>query len=131
MSGKRKILIVDDEEGFCRLVRLNLERTGKYLVSMEHTGTKALGQARAFVPDLVLLDVILPDRDGFEVYRDIRSDPSFKDLPVIFLTASVVKDESDPPSLISGYGAPFLPKPVATDELIACIEQLLEKRRES
>jgi DNA-binding response OmpR family regulator len=131
MSEKRKILIVDDEESFCRLVKLNLERTGKYLVSMEHTGTKALGQARAFAPDLVLLDVILPDRDGFAVYRDIRSDSSLKDVPVIFLTASVVKDESGPPSPIPEYGAPFLPKPVGTDELVCCIEKLLEKGRES
>lgn len=62
--NKRRILIVDDEPSFVRLLKLNLERTGQFTVKEEHDGTKALPVATEFRPDLILLDMVMPKIDG-------------------------------------------------------------------
>jgi two-component system, OmpR family, response regulator len=123
MSLKR-LLLVDDEEPFTRLVKLNLEETGRYTVRIENDGAKALATAREFAPDLILLDVIMPDADGGEIAARIKADSALKTVPIIFLTAAVSQKELDGPSGMIG-GRMFIAKPVNKRSLIELIDQQL------
>ena len=119
----RRILIVDDEAGFTRLLKLTLEGTKRYLVKEENDGSQALAAARQFRPDLVLLDIVMPKMDGGDVARQIKSDPSLKDVKVIFLTAIVSQREQAGLDAIGGY--PFMAKPVSLAALTEMIEETL------
>jgi len=118
--GKKRILLVDDEPSFTRVLKLCLEKTGSYEVREENRGTMAMATARQFKPDLILLDVVMPDIDGGEIASGIMADENLKDTPIVFLTAAVAKDEE---GVISGH--PFLAKPVDTEEVIKRIEKSL------
>jgi CheY-like chemotaxis protein len=119
----KRILIVDDESGFTRLLKLTLEKTGDYLVQEENDGTRAHAAAREFKPDLILLDIVMPKIDGGDVASKIKADPSLSEIPIIFLTAIVSKKEAVSSDLIGGF--PFLAKPVSLETLIHCIEEHL------
>lgn len=120
----KKILVVDDEAGFARLLKLNLEKTGKFEVQTENKGSQALNTARSFRPDLILLDIIMPDVDGSEVANRLKSDPGTRNIPILFLTALVKNKEVETTSGTIG-GHIFLAKPITTDELIKNIETVL------
>lgn len=116
---KKRIFIVDDESGFTRLLKLTLERTGKYTVREENDGTKAWLAAREFAPDIVFLDIVMPKIDGGDVAQQIRSDPALASVPIIFLTAIVSERETS--KEIGGF--PFLAKPVSLEAISACIAE--------
>ncbi|KPK97776.1 MAG: histidine kinase [Omnitrophica WOR_2 bacterium SM23_72] len=122
---KKKILIIDDEEAFTRMIKLNLEATGLYEVSEENRGTQGVAAAKAVCPDLILLDIIMPDLDGMMVARNLKDDPATKDIPVVFLTVVVQKKETEGSSSIIG-GYPFIAKPVNTQELIDCLGKYIK-----
>lgn len=123
---KRRILIVDDEVSLTRLIKLNLEKTGKYDVLAENRGARALGTCREFKPDLVLLDIIMPDAEGSFVAAQIRNDGCFKNTPIIFLTATVLREEIENHNhVIDGY--PCISKPVGLNELLKHIEENLQR----
>lgn len=117
---KRRILIVDDESGFNRLLKLVLERTGRYLVREEDDATTAVAVARQFEPDLILLDFVMPKIDGGSVARRIRADAQLGETPIVFLSATVLKTEGDPPMQIAG--CPAIPKPIGVEDLVEAIE---------
>lgn len=119
--SKKRIFIVDDESGFTRLLKLTLERTGRFEVREENDGTKAWLAAREFNPDIIFLDVVMPKIDGGDVAQQIRSDPSLAKIPIIFLTAIVSAKEGG--QEIGGF--PFLAKPVSLDAIVKCIESHL------
>ena len=119
---KTRILIIDDEPGFTRMVKLNLEKTGEFEVREENRAPNALVAAREFKPDLILLDVIMPTMDGGDVYAHLRKDRQLKNTPVLFLTATVSKNEAGSHGLTSG-GALFLAKPVSVEGLIQRIRE--------
>ena len=123
---KKRILIVDDEEAFGQMVKLNLEETGEYEVRIELKGAQALAATRAFKPDLILLDIIMPDVDGGEICQRIQSDEGLKDIPIVFLTAIINEKELGSQGSIIG-GHPFLAKPVSKKKLIDCIEKNIRK----
>lgn len=116
---KKRIFIVDDESGFTRLIKLTLEKTGRYTVQEENDGTKAWLAAREFLPDIVFLDIVMPKIDGGDVARQIRSDPTLSHVPIVFLTAIVSQKETGHD--IGGF--PFLAKPVSLDTVTRCIEE--------
>jgi CheY-like chemotaxis protein len=120
---KKRILIVDDESGFTRLLKLTLEKTEKYTVLEQNDGTKARDTAREFKPDLILLDIVMPKIDGGDVAAQIKADPQLQDVRIVFLTAIVSKNESIPGGMIGGL--PFLAKPITLEGLIQCIEENL------
>lgn len=120
--AKQRILIIDDEKGFTRMVKLNLEKTGNFEVREENRAPSALMTAREFKPDLILLDVIMPTLDGGDVYAQLQKDRHLKKTPVVFLTATVSKNEAGMHGLNSG-GALFLAKPVSVENLIQCIRE--------
>lgn len=121
---KKKILVVDDEPQLTRMVKLNLERTGNYEVREENLGSRAVEAAREFRPDVALLDIMMPDMEGSDVAAAFRDDPILSYVKIVFLTAIVTKDETQPTGSTIG-GNVFLAKPVKTDDLIACIEDVL------
>ena len=110
----KKILIVDDESGFTRLIKLTLEKTGDYQVLEVNDGMQAWNIAREFRPDLILLDIVMPKIEG---------DPLLKDARIVFLTAIVSEKETVPGGLIGGF--PFISKPVSLDTLVRTIEENL------
>ncbi len=118
---KKKILVVDDEAGLTRMVKRGLEATGKYLVMEENKGKNAIAAAIQFKPDLVILDVMMPDLDGGTVAAALAEIRELKHVPVVFLTAIVTKGETAPTGSFIG-GHTFLAKPVDLKNLITCIE---------
>ena len=120
------ILIIDDEVSFTRMVKMNLEKTGTFDVRVENRAAAALPAAREFRPDLVLLDVIMPNMDGGDVAKQIKRDRNLKTTPIVFLTATVSKREAGEVGLNSG-GELFLAKPVSVEALIACINEHVRK----
>ena len=118
---KKRILVVDDEASFTRLLKLNLEQTGLYEVQTENQALEALATARAFKPDLILLDVMMPGQDGGAIAARLRESPSLKEAPIIFLTAAVKKEEVASHKGQIG-GLPFLAKPVDLDDLLKHLE---------
>ena len=128
--AKKRILVIDDEVSFARMVKINLEKSGGFEVRVENAAVAALTAARDFKPDLILLDVIMPNMDGGDVARQIKRDRNLKQTPIIFLTASVSKREAGDGGLNSG-GELFLAKPVSVEALISCINEHLPAGGES
>ena len=119
---KKKILIIDDEENFCSLLKKNLEKTNEFEVYAATNGDDGVKLAKELKPDLILLDIIMPEMDGGDVISLIRADNSIKDTPVVFLTSLVRKDEvSAQAGFTKGYA--LLAKTVTVGELIACIKE--------
>ena len=121
---KKKILIVDDEPGITHMVKLALEQTGHYEVFEENKATRGVESARIYSPDLVILDVTMPDVSGLQVANMMKADTLLKNLPIIFLTAIVTREESH------GEGwrenVIYIRKPATLPELINGIEQSIE-----
>src|SRR4029077_4122454 len=120
---RKRILIVDNDLNTTHLVKVLLEKTGYYLVLEENDATKAHHNARNFRPDLILLDVVMPETDGGEVAAQIEADPELQNTPIVFLTTLVTRAEAK--SGLSIQGHPILAKPVSIPELINAIEQYL------
>jgi len=120
----KKILVVDDEVVLTKMVKMNLERTGNYNVTTENMGSHALQAAREFKPDLIFMDVMMPDLSGDEAIAAIREDKELSSIPYVFMTAIVSKAETAELGNNIG-GNEFLAKPVKTEELIAVIEKIL------
>jgi len=117
----RRILVVDDEERMVRFIRLNLEYDG-FRVVEAFNGTQAIEEVRNSLPDLVLLDIMMPDIDGFEVLRVVREISS---VPVIMLTA---KGEEDDRVRGLEYGADdYITKPFSPRELVSRVRAVLRR----
>ncbi len=92
MTNKKKILIIDDERITTELVQVYLERYD-FEVICAYDGAEGLEVARAEKPDLILLDIVLPKKDGFAVCEELRSDPDFKDVRIIMFTAKGLSED--------------------------------------
>ena len=126
IKDKPCILIVDNNGDFTRSAKLALEKTGRYFVFEENDATKAHQTALTLKPDLILLDVSMPETDGGEVAARIQSDPALHGTPIVFLTALVTEAETRSGLRIQGH--PFLAKPISIPELVAGIEANLPVR---
>jgi CheY-like chemotaxis protein len=122
-DSARRILIVDNDKSTTHLVKILLEKTGRYLVFEENDSTRSHQTARDFRPDLIFLDVVMSGRDGGEIAAQFRADPELQNTPIIFLTALVTRAEANAGLHIDGH--PFLAKPINIPELINTIEGYL------
>ena len=122
--GKKKILIIDDEQGITRLLKFALEKTGLYEVTGENEGTKALTSIRSVKPDLLILDVNMPEAKGAEIAVILKEDASLRSLPIIFLTGNVSDEEAEAGQKISGY--PAMGKPINMEKLLERIAKSLQ-----
>ncbi|MCE5323789.1 response regulator [bacterium] len=121
-----KVLIVDDEEDILRLVEYNLAKEG-YSTETVTTGELALIGARASLPDLILLDLMLPGVDGLNVCRILRSDPVTKAIPIIMLTAK--GEESDIVAGLELGADDYITKPFSPKVLIARVKAVLRREK--
>jgi len=120
---KPRILIIDNNRDFTLSAKLGLERTGRYSVWEENEPARAHQTAQRIKPDLILLDIAMPEIDGGEVAARIESDPTLHRTPIVFLTALVTRAEARSGLQIDGH--PFLAKPISIPELVAGIERTL------
>jgi CheY-like chemotaxis protein len=121
---KKRILVVDDEVSFTRLLKLNLEQTDDYEVQIENGGERVLKAAREFRPDLILLDVVMPGMVGNEVADRLRADTEVQATPVVFLSAALgKKSATENQGCFGGY--PFIAKPASLHEIVDGIENSL------
>ncbi len=127
--GRKKILIVDDEKGFTNMLSLNLESTGDYEVCVENEAVHAMESVCQFNPDLILLDVVMPNLEGPDVARQIRNNKDFSDIPILFLTATVTKEEVDQSDGCIG-GNSFVAKPSSLEDLLGAIRKNIEESSE-
>ena len=129
IKEKALILIIDNNRDFAHSAKRALERTGRYIVYEENDASKAHQTAQGLKPDLILLDIAMPETDGGQVAARIESDPTLHRTPIVFLTALVTKAETKSGLQIQGH--PFLAKPISIPELVAGIEQSLPARAAS
>lgn len=121
---KKKILMVDDDLDFSHLVKTKLQETGKYDVHVENLGSLGHQAAKMFKPDLIVLDVSMPDMDGSEVAEQIRDDKDIKDTPIVFLTSIVNEKEVDSRSGLIG-GRRFIAKTASIQKILDSIESII------
>ena len=121
---RKKILVVDDDADLVELLSFNLKQAG-YLIGTASNGVDALKKARALEPNLIVLDVMMPELDGFAVCEILRRDPTTSSIPIMMLTAL-----SSELGRVAGLGSgatDFVTKPFSPRLLVQRIEELLQK----
>jgi CheY-like chemotaxis protein len=119
----KQILIVEDKPASRELLRTVLERQG-YGVAEAEDGDDALVKLREYVPDLVLLDLQMPARNGYDVLKEIRKDPRLAQVPVVAITANAMPEDREK-VLAAGFTG-YIPKPVALARLREEVHRLLD-----
>jgi CheY-like chemotaxis protein len=121
---KKKILLVDDEKNFCTLLKMNLEKRGPFEVLTTSNPQEVLKLAKAIKPDLILLDILMPEMDGMTLAAALKGDEDTKDILTGFLTALV--NEEDVRDMKGKAGANyFFSKLGTTEELMKAISGIL------
>ena len=119
-----KILIVDDEQDFVQLLKTRLE-LNHYEVVTAFDGREGLKKAKQDKPDLIILDILMPNVDGIAMAAEVRKDPEIKHIPIVYLTCLVDKKEIKQQGIIGGEI--FLAKPLDAKVLLQTLEKLLKK----
>jgi two-component system alkaline phosphatase synthesis response regulator PhoP len=123
-TSKQKILIVDDEPDILELIEYNLKKEG-YQVFIAHNGQEAVAEAKRSLPDLIVLDIMMPKMDGIEACRIMRTMPEFKNTFMVFLTA-----RSEEYSEIAGFNVgadDYIAKPIKPRALVSRINAILRR----
>lgn len=108
------------------MVKLALQETGNYEVEEQNESSQALLTARRFRPDLIFLDVMMPDVDGGDIAQQIEADPCLRGTPIIFLTSLVSKNEATSAPLLGGYH--FIAKPARMSQIVSCADEILRPK---
>jgi len=124
-EGAPRILVVDDEDDLLELVRYNLAKSG-YQISCVSSGEDALSHARQWIPDLIVLDLMLPAVDGLEVCRRLKADAKTREIPIIMLTAK--SEESDVVRGLERGADDYITKPFSPRVLAARVKALLRRQ---
>ena len=122
-NEKPRILIVDNNSQFARSARLVLDQSGKYVACSVVDPRRALETARSFKPDLVIVDLIMPQEDGIEVATQLEADSALHGVPIVFLTSLITSEEAKDGRRV--YGHRILPKPTSSSQLFKLVEQNL------
>lgn len=125
----KKILIVDDDPDLVEAVSIILESKG-YAVAAAYGGVEGLAKAKSESPDLIVLDVMMPDKDGYEVCKELKADEQYRSIPILLLTAVVSKISTTKYTQQMGIETEaddYVDKPVEPDELVRRIEALIAK----
>jgi two-component system alkaline phosphatase synthesis response regulator PhoP len=125
----KKVLLVDDDVDFCEATRLLLDSKG-YDVVLAHDGKAGLEKTRAEQPDLVILDVMMPEMNGYDVCVVLKADAQLKSIPVVLLTAVDRAMFETTYTRVMGCmteADDYIPKPVEPEELVKRMEELLPK----
>ena len=122
----QRILVVDDEPGVTRSLKINLESAGSFDVTIENRSVDAVKTARRIKPDLILLDVMMPGMDGGDIAARMEADPMLRDIPIIFLTAVLSNEETEGHEVTKGDHT-FIAKPVDIGELRKSIQDHIRR----
>jgi CheY-like chemotaxis protein len=125
-----RILIIDDEPDFTALLKANLEEVGNFEVMEINDSSQALKAAREFMPELCVVDVVMPGLDGGDVVAQFRADPELKDMAVVMLTALVEENPDTPDGETQTGGLPFVSKTSEFGTILSCIEKHIEEVRD-
>jgi DNA-binding response OmpR family regulator len=119
-----RILVVDDEPNLSGLIARCLERTERFDVRVENRSALALSAACEFRPNLILLDVDMPGKDGGQVALEMEKEPSLRGVPILFLTSLISRTEASKREILRG-GRRYLAKPVESRVLVATLDRIL------
>jgi two-component system alkaline phosphatase synthesis response regulator PhoP len=125
--SKKRILVVDDEPDFCSIVQGNLEKQG-FDVEIAYDGKQGLEKVKASPPDAIVLDVMMPEMDGYEVCKELKGDEKFADIPILMLTAVASHISSTRYSHYDGMSMEaddYLPKPASAEEISDSLKAML------
>jgi len=128
MSKKKTILVVDDEPDFASIVQANLKKEG-FNVEVAYDGVEALEKVKANPPDAIVLDVMMPEKDGYAVCSELKRDKKYKDIPIIMLTAVADHVSSTRYSHHDGMSMEaddYLPKPASAEDISESVKRLVE-----
>ncbi|MBL7170482.1 MAG: response regulator [Candidatus Omnitrophica bacterium] len=123
--GLTRILIIDDEENFCKLVKMNLELLGDLSVTIATNGKMGIKLAKKTKPDLILLDMLMPGMKGLEVLERLKKDENTMAIPVVMLSA--IGDEPSKTRAMELYDEEYITKPIDGPQLKAKIEEVLRR----
>ncbi len=125
-----KILLVDDDPDFVEATKIVLE-SAPYQVEVAYNGREALAKVHEEKPDLIILDIIMPEQDGFKVCKALKEDPELSKIPIIILTSLSERMRETVYSVSDGLmleAEDYVDKPVTPAELLARVAKFLEKR---
>ncbi|MFZ3048086.1 MAG: response regulator [Desulfatirhabdiaceae bacterium] len=128
MSDKKRILLVDDEPDFSMVVQAYLEKEG-FETELAYNGLEGYEKIKANPPDAVVLDVMMPEMDGYELCSKLKKDSAFANIPIILLTAVADHVTSTRYSHYDGMSTEaddYLPKPASADDITQSVKRLLE-----
>jgi|AMWB02.1.fsa_nt_gi two-component system alkaline phosphatase synthesis response regulator PhoP len=129
MSRKQKILVVDDEPDHCALLRRVLEEAG-YCVEVAYDGLECVQKVGAAPPDAIVLDIVMPEKDGCAVYRELKRHADYCRIPILVVTVQGLSITSTRYSRYHPFESPgddYLAKPTSARELTSCLSQLLRQ----
>ena len=129
MEKKAKILLVDDDDDFVLSTKTILE-SKPYEVIVAHEGDEGLRKAREENPDLILLDIIMPVKDGFTAAEQLKKDPQLSKIPILMLTGFAAKGQETSIPVSRGFALEtedYLDKPIRPEELLARVDKHLKK----
>ncbi len=127
--SKKTILLVDDEPDLVMILKQNLQAAG-YDIEVAYNGVEAIAKVKANIPDAIVLDVMMPEKDGYAVCSELKNDEKYEDIPIIMLTA--VSDHVSSTQYSHAHGMDmeaddYLPKPASPEEVIESLQSLLDE----
>jgi two-component system, OmpR family, alkaline phosphatase synthesis response regulator PhoP len=128
MSEKKRILVVDDEPDFASIVQGNLEKEG-FEVEVAYNGVEGMEKVQANAPDAIILDVMMPEKDGYRLCKELKRDPQYADIPVILLTAVASHVTTTRYSHADGMSTEaddFIEKPASLEKILKSLNRLLK-----
>ncbi|MBA3027625.1 MAG: response regulator [Proteobacteria bacterium] len=127
MADKKLILVVDDEPDFVSIVQSNLQKEG-FAVNVAYDGVEGLEKVRQNPPDLIVLDVMMPEKDGYQMCSELKKDKKYAGIPILMLTAVADHVSSTRYSHYNGMSMEaddYLPKPATAEDIVESIKRLL------
>ena len=125
LAERSKILVIDDEEDFCEFVKWSLEKTGRFDVLVSTDGPSGITLAQTEAPELILLDIKMPQMNGAEVADHLLHSDDTRDIPIAFITGLLQKKEVSKRRVYI-HGFPFITKPITKDELVKQVDSVFE-----
>lgn len=125
-SEKKRVLVIDDDVKIARMIKTILEDEDDFEISLARHGFEAGVKVTEWIPDIILLDILMPDVDGYEVCRRIRQNQKLKDIPIIAVT--ILKDEKEIKKIKESGFSDYLPKPFKRQALVEKIREHLNRQ---
>jgi len=128
MTDKKRILVVDDEPDFCSIVQGQLEKEG-FDVELAYNGVEGMERVQQNPPDAIVLDVMMPEKDGYEMCKELKEDDNFCDIPVLLLTAVASHVTSTRYSHADGMATEaddYIAKPASAEEISQSLKRMLQ-----